>query len=61
MVMSPEEITNLLLRNGREGNRWENLVSNKNIKDVDEDLLKKYIAQANAAGRIAISCTDKEP
>ena len=60
LVMSPEEITNLLLRSGREGNRWENLVSNKNVKDVDEDLLKKYIAQANAAGRIVISYTDKE-
>ena len=59
LVMSPEEITNLLLRSGREGNRWENLVSNKKVKDVDEDLLKKYIAQANAAGRIVISYTDK--
>ena len=59
LVMSPEEITNLLLRSGREGNRWENLVSNKNVKDVDEDLLKKYIAQANAAGRIVISRSEE--
>lgn len=39
LVMSPEEITNLLLRSGREGNRWENLVSNKNVKDVDLSLI----------------------
>ncbi len=53
------EITNLLLKSGREGNRWENLVSNKTIDDVDEELLKKYIIQAHDVGRIAISYTDK--
>lgn len=41
LVMSREEITNLLLQSGREGNRWENLVSNKTIDDIDEELLKK--------------------
>ncbi len=60
LQMSPEEITNLLLKSGREGNRWENLVSNKTIDDVDEELLKKYTTQAHDAGRIVISYTDKE-
>ncbi|MGN0250959.1 MAG: hypothetical protein ACI4EH_06325 [Oliverpabstia sp.] len=41
LVMSREEITNLLLQSGREGNRWENLVSNKTVEDVDEELLRK--------------------
>ena len=59
LLMSPGEITNLLLKSGREGNRWENLVSNKTIDDVDEELLKKYIIQAHDVGRIAISYTDK--
>lgn len=59
LVMSREEITNLLLQSGREGNRWENLVSNKTIEDVDEELLKKYMVHAHDAGRIAISYTDK--
>lgn len=59
LVMSREEITNLLLQSGREGNRWENLVSNKSVEDVDEELLKRYIAQAHDVGRIAISYTDK--
>lgn len=59
LVMSREEITNLLLQSGREGNRWENLVSNKTIDDVDEELLKKYMVHAHDAGRIAISYTDK--
>lgn len=60
LIMSPEQITDLLLKSGREGNRWENLVSNKTITDVDEELLKKYTTQAHDVGRIAISYTDKE-
>ncbi|MEI3219646.1 MAG: hypothetical protein V8S08_08620 [Lachnoclostridium sp.] len=28
------------LQSGREGNRWENLVSNKTMDDADEELLK---------------------
>lgn len=58
LTMSPEQITEMLLRSGREGNRWENLVSNKKVSDVDEDLLKKYTAQAHDVGRIAITYTD---
>ena len=60
LIMSPEEITDLLLKSGREGNRWENLVSDKSVDDVDEELLKKYTDQAHEAGRIAISYTDKK-
>lgn len=60
LTMSPEEITNLLLKSGREGNRWENLVSNKSVADVDEELLKKYTMQAHEVGRLAISYTDKK-
>ncbi len=59
LQMSPEEITELLLKSGREGNRWENLISNKSINDIDEELLKKYIEQAHEAGRISVSYTDK--
>ena len=60
LQMSPEEITELLLKSGREGNRWENLVSNKSVNDVDEELLKKCTRKAHEAGRISISYTDKE-
>lgn len=60
LTMSPEEITNLLLKSGREGNRWENLISNKSINDVDEELLKKYVSRAHEVGRIAIEYTDKK-
>ena len=60
IIMSPEQITELLLTSGREGNRWECLVSNKTIDDVDEELLKKYTMQAHDVGRIAISYTDKK-
>ena len=60
LVMSREEITKFLLQSGQEGNRWENLVSNKTVYDVDEELLKKYVKQAHDVGRIAISYTDKK-
>lgn len=42
IVMTREEITQ---QSSREGNRWESLVSNKTIDDVDEEILKKYIQQ----------------
>lgn len=60
LAMSPEQITELLLKSGREGNRWESLVSNKSIEDVDEELLRRYTAHAHEVGRIAISYTDKK-
>lgn len=60
LVMSREEITKFLLQSGQEGNRWENLVSNKTVYDVDQELLKKYVEQAHDVGRIAISYTDKK-
>lgn len=60
LQMSREEITELLLKSGKEGNRWENLSSDKSVDDVDEELLKKYTLQAHEAGRIAISYTDKK-
>jgi len=60
LVMSPEQITELLLNSGREGNRWECLKSNKTVDDADEELLKRYTRQAHETGRIAISFTDKK-
>ena len=59
ITMSPEQITKLILNSGREGNRWENLISNKKVDDVDEVLLKQYTNRAHEAGRIAIKYTDK--
>ena len=59
ITMSLEQITTLILNSGRDGNRWENLVSNKTIDDVDEKLLKTFTNKAHDAGRIAISYTDK--
>lgn len=59
VTMSLEQITSLILNSGREGNRWENLISNKTIDDVDEELLKTFTNKAHDAGRIAILYTDK--
>ena len=55
-----EAMTALLLNSGSEGNRWENLISNKTVEDADEELLKKYIAHAQDVGRIAITYTDRK-
>lgn len=59
VTMSPEQITTLILNSGRDGNRWENLISNKTVDDVDEELLKSFTRKAHDAGRIAITYTDK--
>lgn len=60
LVMSPQELAECIRRNSQDEYRWENLLSNKTIDSVDEDLLKKYTKQAHAVGRIAIDYTDKE-
>ena len=55
-----KEITSFLLKTEDDGNRWENLTSNKTIEDVDEKLLKKYVMHAQDVGRIAIEYINKE-
>ena len=60
LIMSPQELAEYIRKSDREENRWENLVSNKSVEDVDEELLKKYTNQAHEVGRIAIEYTDKK-
>ena len=60
LVMSPQELAEYIRKNTRDGNRWENLISNKAVDDVDEELLKKYTNRAHEVGRIAIEYTDKK-
>lgn len=38
--MSPQELADYIRKGDKEENRWENLVSNKFVDDVDEELLK---------------------
>lgn len=59
LTMSPQELADYIRKGDKEENRWENLVSNKFVDDVDEELLKKYTNQAHDVGRIAIENTDK--
>lgn len=59
LTMSPQELADYIRKGDKEENRWENLVSNKFVDDVDEELLKKYTNQAHDVGRIAIEYTDK--
>lgn len=60
LVLSPQELAEYIRKSEREENRWENLISNKIIDDIDEELLKKYTNQAHEVGRIAIDYTDKK-
>lgn len=60
LIMSPQQLADYIRKGDREENRWENLISNKTIDDVDEELLKKYTNQAHDVGRIAIVYTDKK-
>ena len=59
LTMSPQELADYIRKGDKEENRWENLVSNKFVNDVDEELLKKYTNQAHDVVRIAIEYTDK--
>ena len=59
LVLSPQELAEYIRKSDKEEYRWENLVSNKLIENVDEELLKKYTNQAHDVGRIAIEYTDK--
>lgn len=54
LTMSSQELADYIRKNDREENRWENLVSNKSINDVDEELLKEYTNQAHEVGRIEL-------
>ena len=59
LTMSPQELADYIRKGDKEENRWENMVSNKLVDDVDEELLKKYTNQPHDLGRIAIEYTDK--
>jgi ATP-dependent DNA helicase RecG len=60
LVMSPQELAEYIRKGDTEEYRWENLISNRTIDDVDEELLRKYTNQAHDVGRIAINYTDKK-
>lgn len=60
LPLSPQELAEYIRKSDREENRWENLISNKTIDDVDEELLMKYTKRAHEVGRIAIDYTDKK-
>ena len=49
VTMSPEQIATLILNSGREGTRWEGLVSNKTVEDVDEELLKSFTSKVRVS------------
>lgn len=60
ITLSPTELSEYIRKKQLNENKWENLVSNKTIDYVDEDLLKQYIKHAHEVGRLVITYTDKQ-
>jgi ATP-dependent DNA helicase RecG len=50
--LSAKEIENKIIDKNKDKLRWDNRVSEKNIKDINEEVLKEYVKKAKDAGRI---------
>jgi ATP-dependent DNA helicase RecG len=59
-VMSPRELESYILRRNMNKDNWDSEASDKTIDDVNENILRKYISKANAAGRIGYAYSNRE-
>lgn len=60
VMLSPEEVRRMAAAAELREHPWDELPSNRNIGDVDEDVLRSYVKRGVDSGRIAISYTDKQ-
>ncbi|MDR2712595.1 MAG: putative DNA binding domain-containing protein [Clostridiales bacterium] len=51
-VMSAAELERFILKKNYGHDTWDSELSNKTVGNVDEEILKEYLEQANKAGRI---------
>ena len=58
--LSISEMRKIFLKTENESGSWDSRVSDRTIEDVNEDILKNYIARANKAKRIPFQYTNKE-
>ncbi len=56
--MSAKEIENFILKKNKEKIRWDNLLSERTINDINIELLKKYIERGKESGRISFDFSD---
>ncbi|MDR1328058.1 MAG: winged helix-turn-helix transcriptional regulator [Oscillospiraceae bacterium] len=58
--MSAAELEKFILQKNAGRDSWDGELSDKTIDDVDEEVLKEYLAKAREAGRIDFEYTDRE-
>ena len=58
--LSVSEMRKILFKTENETEKWDSLVSDKTLNDVNEIVLKEYIKRANDAKRIPFEYTNKE-
>jgi ATP-dependent DNA helicase RecG len=59
-VMSPQELESYIIKKNADMNKWDSEASDKTIDDVNDEALREYIEQANAAGRIEYPYSNKK-
>jgi ATP-dependent DNA helicase RecG len=58
--MSVAELEKFILQRNAGHDSWDGELSDRTIDDVDEEVLKEYLAKAGEAGRIDFGYTDRE-
>jgi ATP-dependent DNA helicase RecG len=58
--MSAAELEKFILQKNAGRDSWDSELSDKTIDDMDEEVLKEYLAKAREAGRIDFVYTDRE-
>lgn len=53
ILMNPKELQNYILKKHATASTWDQIVSDIEIPDIREDILKAYIERANKSGRIS--------
>ena len=59
-VLSPAELENFINKKNEWLGVWDGGLSDKTVSDVDEEVLKEYLARANRAGRIDFTYTTRD-
>jgi ATP-dependent DNA helicase RecG len=50
--LSAKELENLFIKKNKERLTWENRISNRSLKDVNERILRQYVSKAQSVGRL---------
>jgi ATP-dependent DNA helicase RecG len=50
--LSAKELENMFLNKNRKRVSWENMISNRTLKEVNEKILRQYVSRARSSGRL---------